>query len=806
MADEQDFSQLPVEEKIAHKVWKARLDGYNTLIGDFSVSRNQNDLCFSQFNQRPETFKSIVTDSNVVAQETGIVALCGFLEHGGNAQNAAKLKNAGVITALCEKGLSSSRAGTKTKSAEAILLFVEILNGADSVVEQIVPFFDHRLPKLVAGCVNAVFQIVESYGCNLATPKHIIPTLSKLFGHADKNVRAETTKLTVEIYKWMGDALATVLFANLKPVQQRDLTAEFEKVKGTKPQQKRMTRAQQEALAAQAEASTEDVEMEEAVEQESAAEFDPYEMMDPVDVLSKLPSDLHSRMSSAKWKDRKEALDEVVEVLSKAPKIANDDYSDLVKVCARCMKDANIQVVQLAASCVQFLSMGLKGSFHRYQHMVVGPMIERSKEKKPSVADALAKALDSIYTHSSLADVLDETINGMKQKTPQVKIAATNFLQRCLAAATTPPKSAQIDVIMETGVKLLSDSQEPIRQAATEMTGTLMKITGERELKAFLENVDDNRMAKVTAVFDTAVVKCTISAKPAPAARKAATISARPAPTTLPPGRGPVPGLKKPSALQSIPTKRTATSPAKRVETTTKLASRSLTDRLLISPAAAHAPVVSEISSAEKEELAALRKEKAQLQAQNEQLMNARYSVEDELRSQQEIELLRSQLESLRKDNTNGNLMVKQKDTQILRLSSDLENAKMKIKSLEQTVEMMKLQQSTLQSDSLLQPFYLEAGDKRSPFRSPERPRITLTELSSRVNRLSIDGGLLNVTSTAEVAASPPRPVVTDRTNNYHSKDNVSEEENWKRAAEVTAQLKARIEKMKQRNRLSANR
>lgn len=811
--DDQDFSQLPLEDKLAHKVWKVRLEGYNSAADQFANLRNSNDPVFSPFNSRPDLVKGMVTDSNVVAQEAGLQALVSYLQYGGTASNANKLKNAGVISSLCEKGLSSSRAGTKTKAVDALLNFTEILDGGEPVVEAILPFFDNRLPKLVAGCVNAVSQMVEQFGCGVVSPKSVISKLPKLFAHADRNVRAETTKLTVEIYKWMGDGLTTVLFADLKPIQQKDLTAEFEKVKGSKPEQKRLTRSQQQTLEAQnANADQDgDIEMEDSGSGEPAAEFDPFDMLEPVDVLSKLPGDLTSRMGSAKWKDRKDALDEVHEVLSKAPKLAAADYTDLVRLFAKCMKDANIQVVQLAANGIEFLSKGLKSGFHRYQNLVVGPLIERSKEKKPAVAEALANALDSIFINSSLADVLDETINGMKHKTPQVKISATNYLQRCLSTTTLAPNTTQIDSIMEAGVKLLTDSLEPIRQAATEMVGTLMKITGERELKSFLEKIDDNRNAKVKAVYENAVVKCrSLSSSNPPSVPTSGTkLNGQKPPTRL----AGAPVLKKPTAPQSIPTKRTATSPAKRAEGASKLPpSRNFTGRLLISPAnnVAIEPASPVISSAEKEELERLRKENARLASHNEQLERAKFELtEDQLKLESEIEQLRTQLDQSQKDNTNTRLLVKQRDTQILRLNSDLESAKLKIKSLEQTVEMIKLQQTTLK-DPLLQPF----PDQRSPYRSPERlPRFTLAELSTRVDRLSIEEG--RATPSSNDVFTPAgddinfRRSVSDRTNVYNSIPNrevLSEEENWRKAAEVTAQLKARIEKMKQRNRLAMNR
>lgn len=811
--DDQDFSQLPLEDKLAHKVWKVRLDGYTSAAEQFANLRNSNDPIFSSFNARPDLVKGMVMDSNVVAQEAGLLTLVSFLQYGGTATNAGKLKNAGVITSICEKGLSSSRAGTKGKAVEALVSFVEIFDGGDAVIEAIIPFFDNRLPKLVAGCVNAVFQMVEQFGCGVVSPRIVIPKLPKLFAHADRNVRAEATKLTVEIYKWMGDGLTSVLFADLKPIQQKDLNSEFEKVKGTKPAQKRLTRTQQQELEAKNAnvENDEDIDMEDSAPVELAAQFDPFDMLEPVDVLSKLPSDLNSRISSAKWKDRKDALDEVYEVLSKAPKLAAADYSDLVRLFAKCMKDANIQVVQLAANGIEFLSKGLKSGFSRYQNLVVGPLIERSKEKKPSVADALANALDSIFLNSSLSEVLDETIIGMKHKTPQVKISATNYLQRCLASTTVAPSTSQIDTIMEVGVKLLADSLEPIRQAATEMVGTLMKITGERELKSFLEKIDDNRNAKVKAVFANAVVKCRAlpgSSVPNAPASNGAKINGQ-----KPPGRlTAAPNLKKPTP-QSIPSKRTATSPAKRDEGASKLPpSRNFTGRQLISPSNSMVsePPIPAMSSADKEELERLRSENARLKSHNEQLERSRFELtEEQLKLKEESDILRSQHDQTQKDYNNTRLLVKQRDTQILRLNSDLESAKLKIKSLEQTVEMIKLQQTT-RSDPLLQP----SLNQKSPYRSPERlPTFTLAELNKRVDRLSIEEGKAapsnNDVFSAAADDSNSRRAVSDRTNVFHSntnKEGMSEEENWRKAAEVTAQLKARIEKMKQRNRLAMNR
>ena len=98
---------------------------------------------------------------------------------------------------------------------------IEISNDPNSIVEDILPYLTNRLPKLVTGCVSCLASIIENFGCKIISPKPIVPCLSKLFAHADKNVRNETTKLTIELYRWMGDALINALFSDLKPVQQK---------------------------------------------------------------------------------------------------------------------------------------------------------------------------------------------------------------------------------------------------------------------------------------------------------------------------------------------------------------------------------------------------------------------------------------------------------------------------------------------------------------------------------------------------------------------------------------------------------
>ena len=61
------------------------------------------------------------------------------------------------------------------------------------------------------------------------------------------------------------------------------------------------------------------------------------------------------------------------------------------------MTDANVVCVAVAANCIEALALGLRTDFGKYRSIVVPPLLERTKEKKPSVLDALSGALDATF-------------------------------------------------------------------------------------------------------------------------------------------------------------------------------------------------------------------------------------------------------------------------------------------------------------------------------------------------------------------------------------------------------------------------
>ena len=118
-----------------------------------------------------------------------------------------------------------------------------------------------------------------------------------------------------------------------------------------------------------------------------------------VDIIPKLPSNLQGSLKSSKWKERKEALDELLTLINATPRIKEaSEFGELARSLATCIqKDANINCVMVAASCLEGLAKGLMSVFAKYRESVVPPMLERLKERKANVTDAIGNALDAIF-------------------------------------------------------------------------------------------------------------------------------------------------------------------------------------------------------------------------------------------------------------------------------------------------------------------------------------------------------------------------------------------------------------------------
>lgn len=781
--EDEDFTKLPLDERLAHKLWKARLHGYQELVATFEKDENGGSMYWSD----PEQFARYVVDSNVAAQEQAVVALATLLRKGRLPAREVDLSSniSAWVPVLVEKALTSSRAATRSKAVECILLLCAYDQSITLSVRAVLPFFHKKLPKLVSASINCVAELIKSYQFVNAEVTEllaeILEPLVKLAGHADRNVRAQTMALIVEIYNATGKnkgLLQELLLDQLKPIQQNDLQKLFDKAdKEPASAQPGLLFRWQEGQRVDKDGDTL-MDMKPVSDRETSTEvqqgannaaIDPFDLLPEQTILDRLPPDFHERINSAKWKDRVESLQEFwdssVSTVKKL-KSRGEDYTEILNILGHIIqKDANVQAVTIASQCIKTICEKLRtpGFTKHYATLVFVPLLERTKEKKPSVIDSIRQALTVIcHFYNPLnpnghnEDMLQEILEFMKHKTPQIRIESTNLftfvIKEVNSNETKILRKYLEDEIVPTVLKIVNDTQPTIRNSGFECFANLIRLLSNRDLSLALETLDSLKKKKIQEYLNDLPSKSESSEKPTVGGSRPAS-----------------------SRLSTIPTKRGPSSPLqKATKTSSPSAARSrvlLTSRSLATSQQAHSPGP---PSAITKEVERSRREKQEWIRERHQLINQINNLtgfQTELSN--ENDSLREQLKMAQTTLHEKNLQIRSKELQlsklqdrVAQLEADLtlqkQHSQRQISSSDASAVSTNLGVRSLSSSSL-DPQSAKSKHCRTPSESSD-------DLPRRVDSLQLNNEIVN-------------------------------EESWKRAAEVTSQLKARIERMRAKSK-----
>ncbi|TSQ92631.1 Cytoskeleton-associated protein 5 [Bagarius yarrelli] len=554
MGDDSEWMKLPIDQKCEHKVWKARLNGYEEALKLFQRIGDEKS---PEWGKYLGLIKKFVTESNAVAQLKGLEAALIFIE---NAHVAGKTTGE-VVSGVVSKVFNQPKARAKELGIDICLMYVEI-EKAEIVQDELIKGLDNKNPKIIVACIETLRKALSEFGSKIITLKPVVKVLPKLFESREKAVRDEAKLLAVEIYKWIRDALRTPL-QNINSVQLKELEEEWVKLPTGVPKQSRFLRSQQDLKAKfeqqqaaggdEADGDDDDV---------AETQVDPYELLEAVEILSKIPKDFYEKIEAKKWQERKEAL-EAVEALAKNPKLEGGDYGDMVRALKKVIgKDANVMLVTLAAKCLAGLAAGLRKKFGTYAGHVVPTILEKFKEKKPQVVQALQEAIDAVFLTTNLQNISEDVLAVMDNKNPSIKQQASLFLARSFrhCTPTTLPKSV-LKPLCAALLKQVNDSAPEVRDAAFEALGTAMKVVGERAVNPFLADVDKLKLDKIKECADKVEL---VGGKKGEGGggQKKEKPAAKPPPVEEPPAKPAGPPKKAPAAKAAGPSKKSKPAPA----------------------------------------------------------------------------------------------------------------------------------------------------------------------------------------------------------------------------------------------------
>ncbi|XP_043480677.1 protein mini spindles [Leptopilina heterotoma] len=500
MEEDIEYNKLPVEDRVVHKLWKARVHGYEECAKSFRCIDDQKS---PEFNKFLGLVKKFVIDSNAAAQEKGLEAVLAFVE---NAAVAGKTVS-DVMGGIVSKCIAAPKTKTKELAVQVTLMYIEI-EKQEAVQEELLKGTEAKNPKIVSACVSTLTLSLREFGPKVVNVKPLIKKLPAFLEDRDKSVRDEGKILAVEIYKWIGAPLKQQL-NTLKPVQLTELETEFQNVGDKKNIPNRYLKSQKpkETRNIDTDGANDEDDEKEVDEGDFEQNIDPYELFTPVDILSKLPKDFFDKVESKKWQDRKEGL-ESLQKLAENPKLESGDYGDVVRVLKKLIaKDSNVLIVALAGKCLTGLANGLKKQFSSYALPCLPTVLEKFREKKQNVVQVLRECSDALFLSITIEVISEDVIAGLENKNPAVKAETAAFLARSFTK--TPSASLNKKLLKAYStilLKTLNESDPLVRDNSAEALGTLMKLIGEKAFLPFLPDLDNLKMAKIKECAEKAVI------------------------------------------------------------------------------------------------------------------------------------------------------------------------------------------------------------------------------------------------------------------------------------------------------------
>lgn len=491
-----EAKKLPWEDRLLHKNWKVRNDANIDLAALCDSITDPKD---PRIRELGHFFKKTVADSNAPVQDKALDALIAYLKAADADAGRYAKEVCDAIVAKCLTG----RPKTVEKAQIVFMLWVE-LEAVEVFLDAMEKAIKNKVAKAVVPAIDVMFQALSEFGSKVVPPKRILKMLPELFDHQDQNVRASSKGLTLELCRWIGrDPVKSILFEKMRDTMKKELEAELVNVTGVaKPTRKirsEQDKEPEQEVAAEA-AGT-------GPSEESAAEIpqeiDEYELVDPVDILAPLEkSGFWNGVKATKWSERKEGVAELTKLAS-TKRIAPGDFSEICRTLKKLITDVNIAVAVEAVQAIGNLASGLRTNFSASSRFMLPVLLEKLKEKKPTMTEALNNTLQAIHKAGcvTLADIVEEVKVAVKNKVPLVRSLTLNWVTHCIEtsnkAIILKVHKDYVPICME----CLNDGTPEVRDAAFSVLAAIAKSVGMRPLEKSLEKLDDVRRKKLSEMI-----------------------------------------------------------------------------------------------------------------------------------------------------------------------------------------------------------------------------------------------------------------------------------------------------------------
>ncbi|CAM8905774.1 unnamed protein product [Rhodiola kirilowii] len=491
-----EAKKLPWEDRLAHKNWKVRNEANIDLAALCDSITDPKDARLREFGH---LFKKTVSDSNAPVQEKALDALIAYLRAADADAGRYAKEVCDAIVAKCLTG----RPKTVEKAQQAFMLWIE-LEAVDAFLDSMEKAIKNKVAKAVVPAIDVMFQALSEFGSKVVPPKRILKMLPELFDHQDQNVRASSKGLTLELCRWIGkEPVKSILFEKMRDTMKKELEAELVNVTGSaRPTRKIRSEQDKEPepeVAPQAAGSN----LTEECAPEASQEIDEYDLVDPVDILTPLEkSGFWEGVKATKWSERKDAVAELTKLAS-TKKIAPGDFTEVCRTLKKLITDVNIAVAVEAIQALGNLARGLRVHFAGSSRFLLPVLLEKLKEKKPTLTEALSQTLQAMHKAGclNLVDIVEEIKTAVKNKVPLVRSLTLNWVTYCIETSNKTIVLKLHKDYVPICMECLNDGTPEVRDAAFSVLAAIAKSVGMRPLERSIEKLDDVRRKKLSEMI-----------------------------------------------------------------------------------------------------------------------------------------------------------------------------------------------------------------------------------------------------------------------------------------------------------------
>ncbi|EMS63356.1 Protein MOR1 [Triticum urartu] len=437
-----------------------------------------------------------------VGKEKALDALLAF-QRAADADVSRYAKE--VCDAICAKCLTG-RPKTVEKAQAAFLLWVE-LEASEVFLESMEKAVKNKVAKAVVPAIDVMFQALSEFGAKVVPPKKILKMLPELFDHPDQNVRASSKGLTLELCRWIGkEPVKSILFEKMRDTMKKELEAELANVSGIAKPTRKIRSEQEKELEEEAVPETTGASTSEVAVPDAPMEIDEYDLVDPVDILTPLEkSGFWDGVKATKWSERRDAVAELTKLAS-TKKIAPGDFNEVSRTLKKLVTDVNLAVAVEATQAIGNLAKGLRTHFSGNSRNLLPVLLEKLKEKKPTMSEALTQTLEAMHKSGCIAllDVIEDVRVAVKNKVPLVRSLTLNWVAFCIETSNKATVLKLHKEYVPICMECLNDSTPDVRDSSFSVLTAIAKMVGMKPLERSLEKLDDVRKKKLSDMIGSA--------------------------------------------------------------------------------------------------------------------------------------------------------------------------------------------------------------------------------------------------------------------------------------------------------------